>query len=836
VPDDTLPLGNIEPIEIQEEMERSFLDYAMSVITSRALPDARDGLKPVQRRILYGMFTEGMRPDRQHRKSANAVGTVMANFHPHGDQSIYDALARMAQDFSLRYPLVDGHGNFGSPDPADRPAAPRYTEARLAPLAMELLGEIDEETVDYEDTYDGQHQQPSVLPARFPNLLVNGGGGIAVGMATNIPPHNLREVIDAVLHLIDNPEATTEDLMQFVTGPDFPTGATILGRNGINESYRTGRGSIRMRAVAEIDESTRGGQRIVVTEIPYQTSVEVIGTKIAELVNERRIEGIRDVRNESAGDTTRLVIELKRDANAQVVLNQLYKHTPMQTSFAANMLALVDGVPRLLTLQHALTVYVAHQVEVVTRRSEYRLRKARDRAHILEGLLKALDMIDQIITLIRGSESADAARTALQAAPYGFSDVQATHILDMALRRLAALERQKIHDEYQELRNTIADLEAILADEGKLRGVIKDELGVIREKYGDDRRTLINTDPGEIADLDLIEDEELVVVLSHRGYVKTVSTDQFRTQGRGGKGVRGGSLRDEDYVEHLLTSTAHSYLLFFSNRGRVYRLRAHEIPMKDRTARGTALVNLIALQPDEHIEAVIDTRTYEDGAYLFFATRNGMVKKTRMSEYDSSLRTGLIAINLNDGDELVRVIQTNGSDDVFMVSRQGMTIRFSEDDVRAMGRATAGVRGMRLKNENDAVVSSDVARDDAVLLFVSSSGHGKRTPVAAFNRQGRGGQGVRGMRITEARGGVLAAFTVVEGDEILLFSSAGNLVRIGTDEISEQGRDATGVRVARVSDGDTVVAVARVLETENGNGPLVDEVGPGSGDEPVGEA
>ncbi len=586
MPDETLPLGNIEPIEIQEEMERSFLDYAMSVITSRALPDARDGLKPVQRRILYGMFTEGMRPDRQHRKSANAVGTVMANFHPHGDQSIYDALARMAQDFSLRYPLVDGHGNFGSPDPADRPAAPRYTEARLAPLAMELLGEIDEETVDFEDTYDGQHQQPSVLPARFPNLLVNGGGGIAVGMATNIPPHNLREVIDAVLHLIDNPEATTEDLMQFVTGPDFPTGATILGRNGINESYRTGRGSIRMRAVAEIDESTRGGQRIVVTEIPYQTSVEVIGTKIAELVNERRIEGIRDVRNESAGDTTRLVIELKRDANAQVVLNQLYKHTPMQSSFAANMLALVDGVPRLLTLQHALTVYVAHQVEVVTRRSEYRLRKARDRAHILEGLLKALDMIDQIITLIRGSESADAARTALQAAPYEFSDVQATHILDMALRRLAALERQKIHDEYRELRNTIAELEAVLADEGKLRGVIKDELGVIREKYGDARRTLINNDPGEIADLDLIEDEELVVVLSHRGYVKTVSTDQFRTQGRGGKGVRGGSLRDEDYVEHLLTSTAHSYLLFFSNRGRVYRLRAHEIPMKDRTARG----------------------------------------------------------------------------------------------------------------------------------------------------------------------------------------------------------------------------------------------------------
>src|SRR5262245_50896985 len=815
---DTSALGNIEPIEIQEEMERSFLDYAMSVITSRALPDARDGLKPVQRRILYGMYDERMLPDRQHRKSANAVGSVMAAYHPHGDGAIYDALARMAQDFSLRYPLVDGHGNFGSPDPADRPAASRYTEARLAPLAMELLGEIDEDTVDFNDTYDGQPREPEVLPARFPNLLVNGGGGIAVGMATNIPPHNLREVCDAVLHLIDNPEATTEDLMQFVTGPDFPTGATILGRNGILECYRTGRGSIRMRAVAEIDESARGGQRIVVTEVPYQTSVDVIGTKIAELVNERRIEGIRDVRNESAGDTTRLVIELKRDANAQVVLNQLYKHTPMQTSFAANMLALVDGVPRLLGLTQALNVYVAHQLEVITRRSEFRLRKARDRAHIVEGLLRALDMIVQIVTLIRGSESADAARTALQAAPYDFSEIQANHILDMPLRRLAALERQKLADEFAELQQTIAELEAILADDTRLRGVIKDELTTLRDKYGDDRRTQINTDPGELADLDLIEDEELVVVLSHKGYVKTVQVDQFRTQGRGGKGVIGGRLRDEDFVEHLLTTTAHSYLLFFSNRGRVYRLRAHEIPMKDRTARGTALVNLIALQPEEHIEAIIDTRTYEDGAFLFFATHKGMVKKTRMSEYDSSRRDGLIAINLNEGDELVRVIQTSGNDDVFMVSQQGMTIRFSESDVRPMGRAKAGVRGMKLKNTDDGVVSCDVARDDAVLLFVSSSGHGKRTRLAAFNRQGRGGQGVRGMRVTEARGRVIAAFTVAPGEEILVFSSAGNLVRTATDEISEQGRDATGVRVSRVGDGDSVVAVARVLEAVNGDG------------------
>jgi DNA gyrase subunit A len=666
--------------------------------------------------------------------------------------------------------------------------------------------------------------------------LVNGGGGIAVGMATNIPPHNLGEVIDATLHLIDNPDATVEDLMRFVTGPDFPTGAMILGRAGIAECYRTGRGSIRMRANAEVDEDRNGAQRILVSQLPYQTSVESIAAKINELVTERRIEGIRDVTDLSAGDTVGLVIDLKRDANAQVVLNQLYKHTPMQTNFAANVVALVDGVPRLLNLRQALEVYVAHQVEVITRRSEYRLSKARDRAHILEGLLKALDAIDAIITLIRGSESAEAARQALQIAPYEFSETQATHILDMALRRLAALERQKLRDEYDELAQTIADLEAILADDTKLRAVIKEELTAIKDKYADDRRTEITTDPGDLADLDLIEDEELVLTLSHRGYVKTVPVDQFRTQARGGKGVRGGNLREEDWVEHLLTTTAHSYLLFFSNRGRVYRLRAHEIPMKDRTARGTALVNLVALQGDEHIEAVIDTRTYEDGVYLFFATRNGIVKKTRMSEYDSSLRSGLIAINLNGGDELVRVIQTTGSDDVFMVSRNGMTIRFSEEDVRPMGRATAGVRGMRLRSTNDGVVSCDLAPDEAVLLFVSSSGHGKRTPVSAFNRQGRGGQGVRGMRVTEARGQVVAAFTADAGSEILVFSSAGNIVRMGVDEISEQGRDATGVRVARLDEGDTVVAVAPVLEAEqngdNGdNGENAAADGAGEGEE-----
>src|SRR3954453_22918121 len=798
-------------------MERSFLDYAMSVITARALPDARDGLKPVHRRILYGMYAGGLRPDRKHQKSAAAVGDVMGKFHPHGDQSIYDALARMAQDFSLRYPLIDGHGNFGSPDPNDRPAAMRYTESKLAPLAMQLLGEIDEDTVDFTPTYDGRTSEPVVLPARFPNLLVNGGGGIAVGMATNIPPHNLGEVIDAVQHLIDNPDATVTDLMKFVKGPDFPTGAKILGRGGIHDAYTTGRGSVKMRAVAEIEEDRKGGMRIVVTQVPYQTSVEVIGQKIAELVNDRKIEGIRDVRNESSGDTTRLVVELKRDANAQVVLNQLYKHTPMQTNFPVCMLALVDNVPKLLDLKNALAVYIDHQKEVVQRRTEYRLRKAKEREHIVEGLVKALDMIDAIIALIRGADDVETARRGLMAPPFEFTEIQANYILDMQLRRLTQLEGQKLREELAELRATIAELQSILDDPAKLAAVIKTELAEVRDKYADDRRTELTVDAGDLDVLDLIDDEEVIVVLSSKGYIKTVAADAFRRQGRGGRGVRGGNLRDEDFVAHLLTTTAHSYLLFFSNRGKSYRLRAHEIPMKERTARGTALVNLLPLEADERIQAVIDTRTYEDGSFLFFATRNGMVKKTKMQEYDSPLaRNGLIAINLQRGDELVKVVQTSGVDDVFMVSRGGMTIRFSEDDVRAMGRATAGVRGMKLKNAEDAVVGCAIAREGAVMLFVSSSGHGKRTKLDAFNRQGRGGQGVRGMRINAARGHVVAAFTVAPAEEVLVFSSAGNIMRTSVDEISEQGRDATGVRVARLGDGDSVVAVARVLETENG--------------------
>jgi DNA gyrase subunit A len=817
VPDGTQPTlePNIEPIEIQEEMERSFLDYAMSVITARALPDARDGLKPVHRRILYGMYAGGLRPDRKHQKSAAAVGDVMGKFHPHGDQSIYDALARMAQDFSLRYPLVDGHGNFGTPDPNDRPAAMRYTESRLAPLAMQLLGEIDEDTVDFVPTYDGNTVEPVVLPARFPNLLVNGGGGIAVGMATNIPPHNLGEVIDAVQHLLEHPDATNQDLMQFVKGPDFPSGALILGRSGIHDAYTTGRGSIKMRAVAEIEETRKGDLRIAVTQVPYQTSVEVIGQKIAELVNDRKIEGIRDVRNESSGDTVRLIVELKRDANAQVVLNLLYKHTPMQTNFPVHMLALVDNVPRLLDLRHALTVYVEHQKEVIQRRTEHRLKKAKEREHIVEGLVKALDMIDAIIALIRAAEDVDAARAGLMAAPFEFTEIQANHILDMQLRRLAQLEGQKLRDELEELRATIAELQSILDSPAKLAAVIKDELAEVRDKYADERRTQLTVDTGDIDVLDLIDDEEVVVVLSRKGYVKTVAADAFRRQGRGGRGVRGGNLRDEDFVAHLLTTTAHSYLLFFSNRGKSYRLRAHEIPMKERTARGIALVNLLPMEADERIQAVIDTRTYEDGSFLFFATKNGIVKKTKMQEYDSPLaRNGLIALNLQSGDELVQVIQTNGEDDIFMVSRGGMTIRFSEGDVRSMGRATAGVRGMKLKNADDAVVGCAIAREGAVMLFVSSSGHGKRTKLDAFHRQGRGGQGVRGMKITASRGEVVAAFTVAPTDEILVFSSGGNIIRMEAKEISAQGRDATGVRVARLGAGETVSAVAPVLEAE----------------------
>ncbi len=804
-------VAGIEPIEIQEEMERSFLEYAMSVIVSRALPDARDGLKPVHRRILYGMYDVGARSDRQHMKSARITGHVMGQYHPHGSQAIYDALARMAQDFSLRHPLIDGHGNFGSVD--DPPAAERYTEARLAQLANQMLEGIDENTVDFVDNYSGEFEEPAVLPARFPNLLVNGSQGIAVGMATNIAPHNLGEVIDATVHLLRNPEATADDLMAFVKGPDFPTGAYILGRSGILDAYRTGRGSIRTRARAEIVEDKRG-TFIEVSQLPYQVSPNGILTRIAELVQARELDGIADINNESAGDTTKLMIKLKRDANANVVLNNLYKLTPLQTSFGVNTVALVDGVPRTLNLVQALQAYVDHQIEVITRRSQDRLAKAQARAHIVEGLIRALDLIDEIIALIRASADRPAARVGLMAEPFEFSEVQAEYILEMQLGRLTRLGRQNLEEELAVLRTTIAELELILADDVKLRDVIVDELSAVKAEFATPRRTEITYDSGDLAIEDLIDDEELVITLSARGYVKSVQADAFRAQGRGGRGVQGARLRDEDYVTHIVSTTAHAYLLFFSTRGRVYRLKAHEIPVKERTARGTAIVNLLPLAPDESIRAIIDTRDYETHRFLFFATRLGQVKKTKFTEYDSSLRSGLIAINLKDGDELVRVIPTNGGNDILMVSKAGMSIRFAEDEVRPMGRSAAGVRGMKLR-EGDEVVSADVPADDVDLLLVTDNGFGKRTKLERFNPQGRGGQGVKGIKLTARRGSVVAAFMVGLDDEILLIASNGVVIRVPVREVSSQGRDATGVRIMSLDDGHTVAAVAPVLSVDD---------------------
>ncbi|MHB8246552.1 MAG: DNA gyrase subunit A [Acidimicrobiales bacterium] len=797
------------PIEIQEEMERSFLEYSMSVIVQRALPDARDGLKPVHRRILYAMGTEGLRPDRPFVKCARVVGDVMGRFHPHGDSAIYDALARMVQAFSLRHPLIEGHGDFGAPGPNMGPAAARYTECRLASLAMVLLDGIDEETVDMIPNYDGRDEQPVVLPARFPNLLVNGSQGIAVGMATNIPPHNLGEVIDATFHYLDHPESTPDELMQFVKAPDFPTGALILGRAGILDAYRTGRGSVKMRAVAEIQEGRGGKDQIVVTEIPYQTSVEGISTRIAEAVEAGDITGIDGLENLSAGDDTKLVITLKRDANANVVLNNLFKYTPLQTSFGVHMLALVDGVPRLLNLAQAIGAYVDHQVEVVTRRSEYRLRRAQARAHIVEGLLRAIDMLDAVIATIRASDDRPAARMALMTEPFSFSEEQATHILDMTLGRLTRLGRSELEAEMEQLRTTIAELEAILGSPARLREVIATELAEVRSKFANERRTKLMHDPGDLNIEDLIDDEEMVITITRAGYLKAVSADAFRTQGRGGRGVQGAKLKEEDLVHQIVHTTAHAHLLFFSNWGKVYRLRAHEIPIKERNARGTPAVNLLPLEAGETIQAIIEAGQFAEEEYLLFATKSGQVKKTALSEYDKSRREGFIAINLNPGDELVRVIRTNGDDQLLLISRQGMGIRFAESEVRAMGRGAAGVRGMRLK-AGDELVSCDVASEGVDLLVVTDAGYGKRTKLEHFHAQARGGLGVRAIKLTQRRGRVVAAIMASLDDEILIVSSSGVVIRTAVREIAAQGRDATGVRVMNLDEGQSLAAVAPV--------------------------
>jgi DNA gyrase subunit A len=1134
-----LPFEPVQAIGLQDEMESSFLDYAMSVITARALPDVRDGLKPVHRRIIWDMEEQGFRPDRNFVKCARVTGDTMANYHPHGNAAIYDALVRMAQPFSLRHPLIDFHGNYGSPDFG--PAAERYclvgstrvrltdgsslpiaelvnlphdseadasfevldrdgksvhvskvfnsgpqltkrlttksgfrlqgshnhpvlclvpvagvpifqwlrldeitpgtfvciarnawtdvvptaresalglrasstidvsssdaavpeavwrggqgvkraflsamlancdlsvrlsashghssdatgagdprsfitrsvrlarelqellaevgviaarktstsageshalvpcdsgervpyvasflaselapddedralewlgnfdrferweterlriidrikdpeilatilpvmdsgyrfepvasvedagietvysmrvdsddhsflagafvnhnTECRLAPLAMQLLADIDENTVDMVPNYDGTREQPTVLPARFPNLLVNGSQGIAVGMATNIPPHNLGEIIDATVHLIDNPEATPDDLMQFVKGPDFPTGASILGRAGIIDAYRTGRGSIKLRATAEIEESKRGAMQIVVTQLPYQTSCSAIAARIQELVDSGDLEGIADVNDESAGGKTQLVVTLKRDANANVVVNNLYKLTQLQTSFAVNVVALVKGVPRTLNLTQVLQGYIDHQVEVVTRRSEFRLKRAQERAHILEGRIKALDVIDEIIALIRASEDASAAKDGLMGEPFGFSEIQAIDILDMQLRRLTRLSRIDIETELAETRTQIRELQAILADPALLRGVIKSELAAIREKFATPRVCQIALDSGEMSIEDLVDDKELVVVMTEAQYVKAVPAGQFRTQSRGGRGVSGAKLKADDLVRHVIFTTAHAHLLFFSNLGKVYRLRALDIPERERTAKGMPIVNLLPLQPGETIQAIIDTRDFAGERYLFFATRQGTVKKTAFDAYDSSRRDGLIAINLRDGDELVRVIETGGSDDIFMVTRRGMTIRFSEDEVRPMGRTAAGVRGMRVRT-GDEVVSVDVARDDTAILMITEAGYGKRTQLEHYNTQGRGGQGVIGIKLTGKKGHVVAAFMVGIDDEIVAVSSGGVTIRMPVREISSQGRGATGVRVMNLDDGQIVASVAPIFAAD----------------------
>jgi DNA gyrase subunit A len=809
--DETLFEEAFEPIEIQEEMERSFLDYSMSVIVSRALPDARDGLKPVHRRILWGMHDLGARPDRPTIKCARVTGDVMGKYHPHGDSAIYDALVRMGQSFSLRHPLIHPKGNFGTPD--DPPAAARYTECRLAEIALAMLDGIDEDTVDFIDNYSGEFQEPSLLPARFPNLLVNGSQGIAVGMATNIPPHNLGEVIDATNHLIDHPEATPDDLMAFVKGPDFPTGALMMGRQGILDAYRTGRGSIRLRAVAEIEEGKRSDM-IVVSKLPYQVSPSQVLLKIKELVDAGELTGIADINNASAGEDIRLEIKLKKDAPALVILNNLYKRTPLQTNFSVNTVALIDGVPRTLNLVQALQAYIDHQVDVIRRRSEFRLAKAKDREHIVEGLLKAIDMIDAIIALIRASADRNEAREGLMGEGFEFSETQANHILDMQLGRLTRLGRTDLEKELAELQETIAELEAILADEGKLRSVIKEEMGEVREKHASPRQTELTHDPGEIDLEDLIDDEELVVTYSAAGYVKTVQADAFRTQGRGGRGVAGAKLRDDDYVTEVISTTAHAYLLFFSNRGKVYRLKAHEIPMKDRTARGTAVVNLLPLMNDEHIQAIVDTRDYETSRFLFFATRQGQVKKTKFTEYDSSRRDGLIAIKLKDGDELVRVVQTTGDDDIFIVSANGQTIRFGEDLVRPMGRSTGGVRGLKLR-EGDEVVSCAPGGPDVDLVLITEYGYGKRTKLDKFPTKGRGTMGVKGFKLSDKKGRVTQARMVGIDDELILISSGGTLIRTAVKEISSQGRDAGGVRVMNLGEDETVAAVAPVFQEDD---------------------
>ena len=806
----------IHDVDLKKTMESSYIDYAMSVIAQRALPDVRDGLKPVQRRVLYSMIELNNGPDKPHRKCARIVGDTMGKYHPHGDSSIYGALVNMAQDWSFRYPLVDGHGNFGSVD-GDGAAAMRYTEARLSKISMEMLADIGKDTVDFVPNFDETEKEPTVLPSRFPNLLVNGTTGIAVGMATNIPPHNLREVINGVVKIIDNQVledrgTDIEELLTIVKGPDFPTGGTILGTAGINEAYRTGRGKVRVRAVTSIEPMQNGKNRIVVTELPYMVNKARLIEKIAELVRDKKIDGITDLRDESDRQGMRICIELRRDVNPNVVLNLLYKHTQLQDTFGVIMLALVDNQPKVLNLYEMLNYYLIHQEEVVTRRTKYDLNKAEERAHILQGLLTALDNIDEVINIIRSSKNTQEAKDRLMER-FALTDVQAQAIVDMRLRALTGLEREKLENEYAELMERITELKAILADKKKLLGVIREEILLIADKYGDDRRTSIGFDEYDISMEDLIPVTNTVITMTKLGYIKRMSLDNFRAQNRGGKGIKGMETIDDDYIEELLMTTSHHYLMFFTNTGRVYRMKAYEIPEASRTARGTAIINLLQLQPGEKITAVIPIREYTEGHFLFMATKKGIVKKTPITDYANVRKTGLAAINLREDDELIEVKKTDNNQDIFLVTKYGQCIRFKETDVRSTGRTSMGVRGMNL-DDGDEVVSMQLNSQGDCLLIVSANGMGKRTSMSEFTCQNRGGKGVKCYKITEKTGNVIGARAVNEDNEVMLITTEGIIIRIACSDISVLGRITSGVKLINLTEGVTVAGVAKVRDKE----------------------
>ncbi|WP_446223710.1 DNA gyrase subunit A [Nocardia sp. IBHARD005] len=802
-----------EPVDIQTEMQNSYIDYAMSVIVGRALPDVRDGLKPVHRRVLYAMYDNGYRPDRGYVKSARPVAETMGNYHPHGDSSIYDTLVRMAQPWSLRYPMVDGQGNFGSRG-NDGAAAMRYTECRLTPLAMEMLRDIDSETVDFVPNYDGRSQEPTVLPARVPALLMNGSNGIAVGMATNIPPHNLNELAEAIYWALENYEADEESTlaacMERVKGPDFPTHGLIVGGQGIHDAYTTGRGSIRMRGVVEIEEDARGRTTIVITELPYQVNTDNFVNSIAEQVKDAKIAGISDIHDESSDRVgMRIVVTVKRDAVAKVVLNNLYKHTQLQTSFGANMLSIVDGVPRTLRLDQMIRYYVNHELEVIVRRTRYLLRKAEERAHILRGLVKALDMLDQVIALIRGAANTDTARTGLMQL-LEIDEIQSTAILDMQLRRLSALERQRIIDDLAKIEIEIADYRDILDKPQRQRAIVRDELAEIVEKHGDDRRTRIIAADGDVNDEDLIAREDVVVTITETGYAKRTKTDLYRSQKRGGKGVMGAGLKQDDIVKHFFVSSTHDWLLFFTNKGRVYRAKAYELPEANRTARGQHVANLLAFQPDEKIAQIIQLKTYEDAPYLVLATRTGLVKKSKLTDFDSNRSGGIVAVNLRDDDELVGAVLCSSDDDLLLVSAHGQSIRFAATDeaLRPMGRATSGVQGMRF-NTDDELLSLNVVRLETYLLVATAGGYAKRTAIEEYTAQGRGGKGVLTIQYDPKRGSLVGALIVDDEDELYAITSSGGVIRTAAKQVRKAGRQTKGVRLMNLADGDTLLAIAR---------------------------